>query len=654
MKNREAVKSIIKAVLLAFILLRPFIDGLTYPIQNSIFHLVVISLVVIWLCSFFWQKGETFLLLKSPPDLPLLLFLLFLLVSSSFSSCHYLSFHLSLQFIGYFLLYWLVVNNIEEKEVKGFLIIILFSATLISLYGIYQYFWGLEATRKFIATHYRMEELPEALLSRLSSNRVFSTFVYPNILAGYLIMLFPIGMTMAIESRHFFKPIFLGICALLLYCLFYTKSVGGWIGLFFILGFFLIFYFFKEGKKILFFGGLFLSLFLLIFFLFFKFGGLPHLSAFRDRIGYWSAGFRMIKENPFFGSGPGTFGSRFARYKLAYTMETQHAHNNFLEIWVETGVFGLLLFLWIWGNFFRAAVKRIIQRNKSVGRRLSQIHTDDTRCHPECKAKGLLLKERFFPRIEYGVRMTFLRLSASKRGNSLILLGLSLAIFGSLIHSFGDFDLYDPSLATIIFFILALAVVMLKDTRPYRIKKSVLTKTALFLIIGMVILSGGMNLREILAERKAKQAVQLMNEEKFKEGRVMLQKALFWQSTNPSYWYRLAEVDQKIALIQRDSLAWERAIEEMKRAIFFNPYPAYYHYTLAKLYWIKGIREGKESLLEKAIAQLKEAVNRYPTKSIYHLELGKLYEFLGEEERAKKEYKEAEKWNRLFRSESEN
>ncbi|MCK4244974.1 MAG: O-antigen ligase family protein, partial [Candidatus Omnitrophica bacterium] len=361
MKTEEAAgislgRQIIKGILLAFILLRPFIDGLTYPIQNSIFQLVVVFLVLLWLFNLFCRKGETFPLLRSPSDLPIFLFLLLLLVGSSFSSSHYLSLHLSLQFISYFLLYWLVVNNIEEKEVKGFLVILLFSATLVSLYGIYQYFWGLEATREFIAVHYRMDELPQALLARLSSNRVFSTYVYPNILAGYLIMLFPIGLVMAMERKTFFSRFgFLAICALLLLCLFYTRSVGGWISLVFILGFFLIFYFFKERKKILFFGGLFLSLSLLIFFLFFKFEGLPHPSAFQDRLGYWTASLRMIKEGPFFGSGPGTFGSRFARYKLAYTMETQHAHNNFLEVWVESGIFGLLLFLWIWWNFFRAA-----------------------------------------------------------------------------------------------------------------------------------------------------------------------------------------------------------------------------------------------------------------------------------------------------------
>ncbi len=51
---------------------------------------------------------------------------------------------------------------------------------------------------------------------------------------------------------------------------------------------------------------------------------------------------------------------------------------------------------------------------------------------------------------------------------------------------------------------------------------------------------------------------------------------------------------------------------------------------------------------------MKEAITRYPTKSIYHEELGKAYELVGEKEEAEKEYREAEKWKRLSKSESGN
>ncbi len=598
---------------MVFILLRPFIDGLTYPVFNSGFQLVVVFLALVWLVALFCRREKTFSISKSPSDLPIFLFLLVLLITTFLSHCHYISWHLSLQFISYFLLYWLVINNVEEKDVTSFLIILLFSAMLVSLYGIYQYFWGLNLTREYIATHYRMGELPAALLSRLSSNRIFSTFVYPNMFAGYIVMLFPIGLVMAISSKSLLKYVFLIISALLLYCLFLTKSIGGYFTIIFISVFFLIFYFLKEKKKLLVGSGLFILFSLILFLLLFKLGDLPHSSSFQDRLGYWQASLRMVKESPLLGSGPGTFGSRFARYKLPWTMETQHAHNNFLEIWVEMGIFGLLFFLWLWWNFFRVAVRKIIHP------------------HPNLPpSRG---------RIEKG---------------GLILLGLSLAILAFLVHSFGDFDLYNPSLATITFFILALAVVRLKENHRYCVQNSVLTKIVLLLIMVMLIFLGGMNFRKILAERKAKQSVELINKNRFSEGRAMLQRALSYQPGNPAYWYKLSAIDQHTAFGQKDSSALKKAIESMQKAIALNPDPAYYHYKLSQLYWFKGVLEKNHSFLEKGIGQLKEAIKRYPTKSIYHQELGNAYELVGEKEKAKEEYREAEKWKRLSKSESGN
>ncbi|MBA7576614.1 hypothetical protein ES708_18455 [subsurface metagenome] len=98
----------------------------------------------------------------------------------------------------------------------------------------------------------------------------------------------------------------------------------------------------------------------------------------------------------------------------------------------------------------------------------------------------------------------------------------------------------------------------------------------------------------------------------------------------------------------------EKAIESMQKAIALNPDPAYYHYKLSQLYWFKGILEKNHSFLEKGIGQLKEAIKRYPTKSIYHQELGNAYELVGKKKEAEKEYREAQKWKKLSKSESGN
>jgi O-antigen ligase len=62
-----------------------------------------------------------------------------------------------------------------------------------------------------------------------------------------------------------------------------------------------------------------------------------------DRFKYWLAGLKMIKEHPFFGNGVGTFMANFSKYLPG--MNISYAHNCFLQIWVETGIFSLISFM---------------------------------------------------------------------------------------------------------------------------------------------------------------------------------------------------------------------------------------------------------------------------------------------------------------------
>lgn len=69
------------------------------------------------------------------------------------------------------------------------------------------------------------------------------------------------------------------------------------------------------------------------------------------RVSYLSVGWDAFKQNPVFGSGPGTFREVYAgsRHALHYadTIEQyrRYAHNTYLEVLIGTGLFGLLLFV---------------------------------------------------------------------------------------------------------------------------------------------------------------------------------------------------------------------------------------------------------------------------------------------------------------------
>lgn len=61
-----------------------------------------------------------------------------------------------------------------------------------------------------------------------------------------------------------------------------------------------------------------------------------------DRFGWWSTGIRMFLDHPWFGTGPGTYGSAYLAYKIGHTQNTLYAHSVPLTLLAETGLAGIL------------------------------------------------------------------------------------------------------------------------------------------------------------------------------------------------------------------------------------------------------------------------------------------------------------------------
>ncbi len=77
------------------------------------------------------------------------------------------------------------------------------------------------------------------------------------------------------------------------------------------------------------------------------------------RISQYEAAIEAIKERPLLGHGYRNFGNESERIKkehdIAYPDFISHAHNNYLELWADSGIFGLLAFLgFLWSWFFES------------------------------------------------------------------------------------------------------------------------------------------------------------------------------------------------------------------------------------------------------------------------------------------------------------
>ena len=89
------------------------------------------------------------------------------------------------------------------------------------------------------------------------------------------------------------------------------------------------------------------------------------------RMNFWDASFKMIKENPLTGIGvykwsgyyPKYFGNYFTDENVTY-VHNVHAHNDFLEIFAESGIFSFIVFVLIFFLIAFSLFKKIKRNEK--------------------------------------------------------------------------------------------------------------------------------------------------------------------------------------------------------------------------------------------------------------------------------------------------
>ncbi len=56
---------------------------------------------------------------------------------------------------------------------------------------------------------------------------------------------------------------------------------------------------------------------------------------------------QLIKQHPIFGAGTGSFGSRYISLSVPDYLRTNNPHNQYVYVWVQWGLLGLILLLWV-------------------------------------------------------------------------------------------------------------------------------------------------------------------------------------------------------------------------------------------------------------------------------------------------------------------
>jgi O-antigen ligase len=295
----------------------------------------------------------------------------------------------------YSLLLWAVIDTFQDtRRVVKAAYVFLFSAVLVGFTVFTQKFFGFEFLRG--------KTLGGVWLPSTGS------FKSQNALAAYLTCIIPIFLSFSLWAgkQIIVKICFLLITAMLMLSSFWTFCRGGLLGLIAGLIFVILVTNYYRLKKV--FWPLFWTSYLfivpLIGVVLFFFRSRGDSNRFILSRGAWG----MIKEHPLLGNGIGTFMDYCIRYTNNFG--AYYAHNCYLQIWAESGIFSLLCFLLFVGYIFYRSIKVSLRISRSL--------------------------------------------------NYFILIGLTAGLMGFLVHSFFEVHLYSFQLSFLFWTILGLTVAL--------------------------------------------------------------------------------------------------------------------------------------------------------------------------------------------------
>lgn len=288
-------------------------------------------------------------------DMPIILYILIILISTITSIDPSGSFRDLALHLGGLSFLFVMINSVKDKKDFNIIVTVLvFSASLVALYGLYQYLIGVEIEAAWVD----LENNPGM------RTRVYSVFNNPNILAEYLVMIIPLSVSLFWYSKKLSKKIiFLGLTLIMVLALVLTQSRGGWLGFAFSA---LIFILLIEKRLLLTLvpisiGGVFLLPDSII-------NRILSIGNLRDssnayRITMWGITKDIIRDNWVAGVGFGhqPFKQTFETY--IRTMPTFHAHNTYLQTAAEMGIPGLVAFLLFLFTLFKYGIKNLVKQD---------------------------------------------------------------------------------------------------------------------------------------------------------------------------------------------------------------------------------------------------------------------------------------------------
>ncbi|MED5454517.1 MAG: O-antigen ligase family protein [Verrucomicrobiota bacterium] len=443
-----------------------------------------------------------------------------------------------LRLVVYILIFLVVMNNLLKSDyVQLILYALVFTGTLISIYGLIQVVTGSEHVWHFIRP-------------AQYSGRGSGTFINPNHFAGFLGMLFPLSLAALLTGRISMPMrILLGYSALmLLFGIAFSMSRGGWISTTLMLITLIVILGWQKQFRLRSIG--LVSIILVIIGLFFiksdfaqdRIGRLSTQGT-QEHIGsrkeLWNAAVNVWKEEKLIGVGPGHFDHRFPSHRPKTIQSSPvRVHNDYLNLLVDWGGIGLLL-AGVWLGTF---IFTIIRSWKYSQRTASDFSTKTS-------------------------------------NRAAFVLGSTIGLGSLALHSFVDFNLHIPSNAMLASTLAALLTSFIRfATERYWVPLKIPLKIGLSLFVcvfaGILFHQTIGQVRELGALKASQQATS------FSEQLIKLELAIKREPKNHNTAASIGEIYRIKANEIATTDAINQATKWFRRAIELNPYDAYSHARL--------------------------------------------------------------------------
>jgi len=271
------------------------------------------------------------------------------------------------------------------------------------------------------------------VLAKFAKGRVMGTLVYPNALAGAVLLLLPLALTLAFGAKKLRPAIRVIVIALTCFLggagFFWTGSKLGWLIAMGIGGLYLLRLNWPARLKftaLAIVAILGLGIFAVRFHNYFAAGA----TSAGARLDYWRAAVQTIAKNPFVGTGPGTFQRPYAQIKSPDAEMARLAHNDYLEQFSDSGIPG--------GIFYSAWIALALI---SIGRTI-------------WKSKNNL------PQPGRGRLVRASESSELAGGLPALQFAIFIGLLGWFVQGVGEFSLYIPALAWTAFTLLGCSLAL--------------------------------------------------------------------------------------------------------------------------------------------------------------------------------------------------